>query len=127
MMTHDATVREIVPLVRELSADTETPISVYLKLRGLGPSFLLESVEGGEHLGRYSMIGAHPRTIVRSWGRRVVIEAEGRWNQQQLDEGDVLDVLARADAALWRHSARGPAPLFRRRGGLSRVRLDPLL
>ena len=85
--------RTIIPLVRELSADTETPISVYLKLRGLGPSFLLESVEGGEHLARYSMIGTQPRAIIRSWGRRVVVEQEGSWRESALPDGDVLDVL----------------------------------
>ena len=45
------------PLVRELHADLETPTSVYLKLCGRGPSFLLESVEGGERVARYSFIG----------------------------------------------------------------------
>ena len=48
------------PLVRELSADLETPTSVYLKLAGGGPSFLLESVEGGERVARYSFIGVQP-------------------------------------------------------------------
>ena len=48
------------PLVRELPADLETPASVYLKLAGQGPSFLLESVTGGENLARYSFIGARP-------------------------------------------------------------------
>ena len=46
--------------VRELPADLETPLSVYLKLAGEGPSFLLESVTGGEHVARYSFIGVHP-------------------------------------------------------------------
>jgi len=41
-------------IVREIHADLETPTSVYLKLRGQGPSFLLESVEGGERIARYS-------------------------------------------------------------------------
>ena len=49
-----------VPVVRELPADLETPVSVYLKLAGQSPSFLLESVTGGEHLARYSFIGIHP-------------------------------------------------------------------
>jgi len=44
-------------VVRELPADLETPISVYLKLAGAGPSFLLESVTGGEQVARYSFIG----------------------------------------------------------------------
>jgi len=48
-------------LLRELSADLETPISVYMKLRGETPSFLLESVEGGERIARYSFIGVQPR------------------------------------------------------------------
>jgi anthranilate synthase component I len=48
-------------IVREISADLETPISVYMKLRGGTPSFLLESVEGGERIARYSFIGVQPR------------------------------------------------------------------
>ncbi|MGE5375589.1 MAG: anthranilate synthase component I [Bacteroidota bacterium] len=48
-------------IIREISADLETPISVYIKLRGGAPSFLLESVEGGERIARYSFIGIQPR------------------------------------------------------------------
>jgi anthranilate synthase component 1 len=48
-------------IVREISADLETPISVYMKLRGETPSFLLESVEGGERIARYSFIGVQPK------------------------------------------------------------------
>jgi anthranilate synthase component 1 len=48
-------------IIREISADLETPISVYMKLRGDGASFLLESVEGGERIARYSFIGIRPR------------------------------------------------------------------
>ncbi len=47
----------LIPVVRELPADLETPISVYLKLAGNGPSFLLESVTGGEYVSRYSFLG----------------------------------------------------------------------
>ena len=57
-MLLDATTQTI---VREISADLETPISVYMKLRGETPSFLLESVEGGERIARYSFIGVQPR------------------------------------------------------------------
>jgi anthranilate synthase component 1 len=55
-------------IVRELPADLETPISVYLKLRDENPSFLLESVEGGERIARYSFIGIQPRAhyIIRN-------------------------------------------------------------
>ncbi|GAB1472025.1 anthranilate synthase component I [Chloroflexota bacterium] len=48
-------------IVREISADLETPISVYMKLCGDGASFLLESVEGGERIARYSFIGFKPK------------------------------------------------------------------
>ncbi|MCB9144369.1 MAG: anthranilate synthase component I [Anaerolineales bacterium] len=48
-------------IIREISADLETPVSIYLKLRGDGASFLLESVEGGERIARYSFIGVQPR------------------------------------------------------------------
>lgn len=81
------------PIVRELPADVETPISLYLKLRGLGPSFLLESVEGGEHLARYSMIGIQPHAILRSWRDRLVLEQEGTWQELVCQDGDALDVL----------------------------------
>ena len=53
-----------VPIFRELPADLDTPVSAYLKLRDGSPSFLLESVEGGERLGRYSFVGASPRAVV---------------------------------------------------------------
>ncbi len=51
----------ITTIVREIPADLETPTGLYLKLRGNGPSFLLESVEGGERMARYSFIGVAPR------------------------------------------------------------------
>jgi anthranilate synthase component I len=43
----------LVPLRHTFIADTETPVSAYLKLRGSGPSFLLESAEGGQRVGRW--------------------------------------------------------------------------
>src|SRR5262249_46824805 len=48
--------------------DTETPVSAYLKLRGEGPSFLLESAEQGGRLGRYSFLGFRPRAELRYAG-----------------------------------------------------------
>ncbi|MCX6010382.1 MAG: chorismate-binding protein, partial [Chloroflexi bacterium] len=62
-----------VPVVRELPADLETPVSVFLKLGRNPPSFLLESVEGGEHLGRYSFIGTDPYLILETFGNEGVI------------------------------------------------------
>jgi anthranilate synthase component 1 len=55
------TAPNLLPVMRELPADLETPVSVYLKLAGGGPSFLLESVTGGEQLARYSFIGVDSR------------------------------------------------------------------
>ena len=54
-----------VAIYRETLADLETPVSAYLKIRGTGPAFLLESIEGGERLARYSFIGARPLSVLR--------------------------------------------------------------
>ncbi len=57
----------LVPLRHTFIADTETPVSAYLKLRGDGPSFLLESAEQGQRFGRWSFLGYRPRSVIR-WG-----------------------------------------------------------
>jgi len=54
----------VIPVSAELLADLETPVSAFAKLRARGPAFLLESVEGGEHLSRYSFVGCNPRKII---------------------------------------------------------------
>ena len=53
----------VVPVYADLMADFETPVSAYAKLRDHGPAYLLESVEGGERLSRYSFIGCRPRKV----------------------------------------------------------------
>jgi anthranilate synthase component 1 len=53
----------VIPVYADLMADFETPVSAYAKLKDAGPSYLLESVEGGETLSRYSFIGCRPRKI----------------------------------------------------------------
>src|SRR3954471_12410018 len=55
----------LVPLRHTFIADTETPVSAYLKLRGEGPSFLLESAEQGQRFGRWSFLGVQPRAVMR--------------------------------------------------------------
>ncbi len=66
--------RFVLPVYRRLSADLLTPVSAYLALRREGRySFLLESVEGGEKLARYSFLGCKPYRIVRANGRCVEI------------------------------------------------------
>jgi anthranilate synthase component 1 len=56
----------LVPIFKEVAADLETPVSAYLKVARNQHSFLLESVEGGEHLGRYSFIGTEPYRLLQS-------------------------------------------------------------
>ncbi len=65
------------PLIRELPADLNTPTTAYLKLRGRGPSFLLESVEGGERVARYSFIGVRPRARYLLRGHTLICESAG--------------------------------------------------
>ena len=55
----------LIPVYREIVADAETPVSAYQKMQKSGGSFLFESVEGGEHIGRYSFLGSHPHKVIR--------------------------------------------------------------
>ena len=68
-----------VPLYREILADLETPVSAYLKIAGGGPSFLLESVESSDRLGRYSFIGGEPYSVVsmRDGVQRIGPDSDG--------------------------------------------------
>ena len=72
----------LIPVTRRLLADFETPLSAYRKIRGQGESFLLESVEGGEHVGRYSFVGCNPRAVIRQSGDRVQVLANGRVTEE---------------------------------------------
>lgn len=66
----------VVPVATRISADLLTPVAAYLKLENLSSySFLLESVEGGERLARYSFLGFEPHLIVRSFAGKVIIES----------------------------------------------------
>ena len=56
----------LVPVYRSINADLETPVSAYLKVAQGPYSFLLESVEGGERIGRYSFIGTDPYKVVKT-------------------------------------------------------------
>src|SRR6185369_451400 len=68
----------LIPVTRRLLADIETPLSAYRKIRGAGESFLFESVEGGEHLGRYSFVGCNPRAVIRQTGNRIDVLENGK-------------------------------------------------
>src|ERR671931_2104699 len=60
-----AEAHSVVPLRHTFISDTETPVSAYLRLRGEGPSFLLESAEQGQRFGRWSFLGVQPRAVIR--------------------------------------------------------------
>ena len=59
----------LIPIYREIVADMETPVSAFLKINHGGDSFLLESVEGGQRLARYSFIGTEPYRELTVWGK----------------------------------------------------------
>ena len=56
----------LIPIYKEIRADLDTPLSIYLKLAKNSYSFLLESITGGENLARYSIIGINPRKIIKT-------------------------------------------------------------
>ena len=66
-----------IPLVLETFADLDTPLSLYLKLANAPFSYLLESVQGGERFGRYSIIGLPAKTRIVAHGRRVEVLVDG--------------------------------------------------
>ena len=74
----------LIPVYREFAADLETPVSVYLKLmQDSGPSFLLESVEGGERVGRYSFVGVNPRGMISLQGNTVTVsQADAAYSRE---------------------------------------------
>ena len=67
----------LIPVYREVMADTETPISLFKKVAQGSESFLLESVEGGERWGRFSFIGYRPRLVIRASGDRIELSRNG--------------------------------------------------
>jgi len=67
-----------IPLVREVLADTQTPLGVYLKLAQGPYSYFLESMQGGEKWGRYSFIGLPSRTVLRVSGNTLTVEQDGK-------------------------------------------------
>lgn len=76
----------------EISADVETPVSAYLKIRRGPHGFLFESVEGGERQGRYSFLGSGPAAVFTARGKLLTEERDGRTTRTK---GDPLALLAR--------------------------------
>jgi len=87
-----ATRGNLIPVVREILADLDTPLSLFQRLDDGRTSFLLESVEGGEKWARYSFIGTGARAIFRARGRDVEWSQGGTTERIRVD-GDPLEVL----------------------------------
>jgi anthranilate synthase component 1 len=107
--------------VRELPADLETPVSVYLKLANDGPSFLLESVTGGEQVARYSFIGVHPRRAFIFHGKQMRVESPGAGGdsvEHHVGETGPFDLLRQALQEAGAATAGPRAGLPRFSGGL---------
>jgi anthranilate synthase component I len=106
----------LIPVTRRLLADCETPVSAYRKLRAHGESFLFESIEGGEHLGRFSFVGCKPRAVIRQTNERVdymengaVVESFTVSPDARAGSDSVRDGLYVVDRVLKRYRAV-PAP-----------------
>jgi anthranilate synthase component 1 len=67
----------LIPIYREILADTETPVSALMKLRAKNHLFLLESVEGGEKWGRYTFLGTDPHITFTVRGEEALIQEDG--------------------------------------------------
>jgi anthranilate synthase component I len=84
----------LVPVYRTVTADLETPVSAFLRMAAEEPeAFLLESVEGGEHVGRYTFIGIQPYKKIVARGQQITVQ-EGR--RTHSFTGDIFEELKRA-------------------------------
>src|SRR6201995_961079 len=87
----------LVPVCRRLVADLETPVSAFLRLAADEPEcFLLESVEGGEKLGRYTFMGVRPASKLVARGNEVTTRHGQR---QKTEKGDIFEILKTALAS----------------------------
>ena len=92
-LARDAT---LVPVAKTVGADLRTPVSAFLSIAAEEPNaFLLESVEGGEKVGRYTFLGVRPYMILRSRGRDITLEQQGRIQHSQGSIFQVLDHMLR--------------------------------
>ena len=112
-----ATRGNLIPVARRILADLETPLSAYRKIRGAGESFLFESVEGGEHVGRYSFVGCNPRAVIRQDGGHVQIFENGRVTESFVVGRDVKDGLEVVERVMNKYRAVAVPGLPRFTGG----------
>src|SRR6266852_4597411 len=74
----EASLGNVVPVVRTVLADMHTPVGVFMRIAGdASHAFLLESIEGGERVARYSFLGENPWMIARGRGAETVVEKNG--------------------------------------------------
>ena len=76
----------LIPVYKVLLADSDTPVSALRKLDTGKYAFLLESVEGGDRVGRYSFVGSTASVVFRSWGKQVEIERNGATERFEADD-----------------------------------------
>src|SRR5471032_799815 len=107
----------LIPVTRRILADLETPLSAYRKIRGEGESFLFESVEGGEHIGRYSFVGCNPRAVIRQDGQHVQMFENGRVTETAMVGRDVKDGLEVIERVMKKYRAVAVPGLPRFTGG----------
>ena len=103
-----------IPVVREVLADLDTPLSVYLKLADQPHTYLFESVHGGERWGRYSIIGLPARTVLTVMGHHVNVTTDGK----VVEHTTTADPLAFVEAFQARYRVPEVAGLPRFSGGL---------
>lgn len=103
-----------IPVVREVLADLDTPLSTYMKLANQPYSYLLESVEGGEKWGRYSIIGLPCRTVLKVFGHSIQVETDG----EIVEQAEVADPLDFVEQFQTRYRAAELPGLPRFNGGL---------
>src|SRR5438105_6592163 len=74
----EAACGNVVPVVRSVLADLQTPVGAFLRIaNGASHAFLLESIEGGERVARYSFLGANPWMIAHGRGHQTIVEKNG--------------------------------------------------
>lgn len=83
----------LIPVYREILADLETPVSCFMKIGDNAYSYLLESVEGGENVARYSVIAENPSLVFKSFGKKIVLERSGEPKKTFTTDTDPLTEL----------------------------------
>ncbi len=105
----------LIPVTREILADKLTPVSAYERLTASNDvrySFLLESVEGGERVGRYSILGRNPSRVLRTRGLEATIDCHGVVERMVLSPGEDPLQLIKNIMSQYRYVSRPGLPRF---------------